>query len=189
MLSTVQLKSKRSNTGKELLAITVWISLHTNSTLKQVNLLCCDRCLAIAFSTNTFLFFCRAFKSILLMLFTIWTSVSIYYIPTIDIGLDQQLTMSTDSHVYKYFQVSTSPALQSFEEVCNLIFGMPIIPTGNGWITGDGTTRIFCFEHIVTVKWKIKSKCIVRWPAMRWKFSCYGIVHCINKFGNVCQRQ
>lgn len=36
----------------------------------------------------------------------VWTCLSIIAIPHIDIGLDQQLTMSTDSYVYKYFWVS-----------------------------------------------------------------------------------
>lgn len=44
-------------------------------------------------------------KSIAFVLFTAWTCFSIYVIPSIPIGLDQQLTMATDSHVYKYFKV------------------------------------------------------------------------------------
>lgn len=46
-----------------------------------------------------------AYKSIVLLIFTCMTCVSIYFIPSIDVGLDQQLSMAKDSYVYKYFQV------------------------------------------------------------------------------------
>lgn len=48
----------------------------------------------------------RIYKSIILLIFTCITCASIYFIPSIDIGLDQQLSMPKTSYVYKYFQVS-----------------------------------------------------------------------------------
>lgn len=50
-------------------------------------------------------YFCRYLKAVILVLFTILTCTSIYFIPSIEVGLDQKLTMSTESHVYKYFTV------------------------------------------------------------------------------------
>lgn len=41
------------------------------------------------------------------VVFTVWTCLSIYVIPHIEIGLDQELTMSPSSHVSKYFKVNT----------------------------------------------------------------------------------
>lgn len=52
-----------------------------------------------------FFLFHSTVKSIALIVFTVWTCVSIFFIPNISIGLDQQLTMATDSYVYKYFKV------------------------------------------------------------------------------------
>lgn len=40
-------------------------------------------------------------------IFTVWTCVSLFFIADIDVGLDQQLTMATDSYVYKYFMMMT----------------------------------------------------------------------------------
>lgn len=40
-----------------------------------------------------------------LIIFMIWTCVSIITIPLIDVGLDQELSMAKGSHIVKYFQV------------------------------------------------------------------------------------
>lgn len=42
----------------------------------------------------------------ILLIFTVTLSLSIMVLPTIELGLDQELSMSEDSHVLKYFQVS-----------------------------------------------------------------------------------
>lgn len=47
--------------------------------------------------------YCRPFKIAVFTVFTAWTCVSLFFIADINVGLDQQLTMSTDSYVYKYF--------------------------------------------------------------------------------------
>lgn len=49
----------------------------------------------------------RPVKIAVFTIFTIWTCVSIFFIADIDVGLDQQLTMATDSYVYKYFAMMT----------------------------------------------------------------------------------
>lgn len=54
---------------------------------------------------RSFSFPYRIYKAIILLTFTIMTCTSIYFIPNIEIGLDQQLSMSKSSHVYKYFEV------------------------------------------------------------------------------------
>lgn len=51
---------------------------------------------------------------VVLVLFTVLTCFSIIVIPTIERGLDQELSMAKDSHVVKYFQfmadiLSTGP--------------------------------------------------------------------------------
>lgn len=43
-------------------------------------------------------------KTIIFIIFSIWTCFSIMVIPNIEIGLDQELTMSPESHVSKYFK-------------------------------------------------------------------------------------
>lgn len=45
-------------------------------------------------------------KTVVFVIFTIWTSFSLAVIPYVEIGLDQELTMSPTSHVSKYFRVS-----------------------------------------------------------------------------------
>lgn len=43
---------------------------------------------------------------VVLVFFTILTCASIVVIPSIEPGLDQELSMAKDNHVVKYFQVS-----------------------------------------------------------------------------------
>ncbi|XP_031627932.1 NPC intracellular cholesterol transporter 1 homolog 1b [Contarinia nasturtii] len=106
-----------------LLQITAFIALMTIDMIRynndRLDILCCIRssknnddvpiksCLKSVFETicTTNLLKNKIFKTIIIVLFTIVTGASIYVIPKIEIGLNQQLTMSTDSHVYKYFNV------------------------------------------------------------------------------------
>lgn len=70
---------------------------------------CCRKFYGFFFVIINFISFChRIYKSIILLVFTCITCASIYLIPSIEIGLDQQLSMSKSSYVYKYFQVSVS---------------------------------------------------------------------------------
>lgn len=48
-----------------------------------------------------------------LIIFLVWTSLSIITIPLIDVGLDQELSMAKDSHIVKYFKVNL------YFDVCN----------------------------------------------------------------------
>lgn len=45
-------------------------------------------------------------RPVILIVFIVLTSLSIMVIPSIEPGLDQQLSMAEDSHIVKYFQVS-----------------------------------------------------------------------------------
>lgn len=44
-------------------------------------------------------------RPIILIVFIVLTCLSIMVIPSIEPGLDQQLSMAKDSHIVKYFQV------------------------------------------------------------------------------------
>lgn len=43
---------------------------------------------------------------VVLVFFTIMTCASIVVIPSVEPGLDQELSMAKDNHVVKYFKVS-----------------------------------------------------------------------------------
>lgn len=51
--------------------------------------------------------FFRAVKLTVLVFFTIITCLSLMVIPSIELGLDQELSMPTNSHVVKYFRYMT----------------------------------------------------------------------------------
>ncbi|XP_055296529.1 NPC intracellular cholesterol transporter 1 homolog 1b [Sitodiplosis mosellana] len=107
-----------------LLQITAFIALMTIDSIRynndRLDLLCCFKysqvtgdqlpmksCLQSLFESacTPKLLLNKFFKAFILLLFTTWTCASIYFIPSIEPGLDQQLTMSEESHVYKYFSV------------------------------------------------------------------------------------
>lgn len=46
-------------------------------------------------------------RPIILIAFIVITSLSIIVIPSIEPGLDQQLSMAKESHIVKYFEVET----------------------------------------------------------------------------------
>lgn len=54
---------------------------------------------------NVQIYVFRSYKTYILLVFTVWTSLSILLIPHITVGLDQEQSMATDSHVYTYFKV------------------------------------------------------------------------------------
>lgn len=66
-----------------------------------------------------FLISLRSVQYFVLVFFTIMTCASVVVIPSIEPGLDQELSMAKDHHVVKYFQVG-----QGFKTLCtnNIIF-------------------------------------------------------------------
>lgn len=63
----------------------------------------------LAWIANLFLYselFTRDVQYCVLVFFTIMTCTSIVVIPSIEPGLDQELSMAKDNHVVKYFKVS-----------------------------------------------------------------------------------
>lgn len=43
-------------------------------------------------------------RPIIIAIFVIWTSFSVVVLPSVELGLDQELSMAKDSHVVKYFK-------------------------------------------------------------------------------------
>lgn len=79
-------------------------------------------------------------------MFTCMTCASIYAIPNIEIGLDQQLSMSKSSYVYKYFQVSGQCIHKLLERMYKNVFTNHLdgFISGDEWIAFDGTACVFC---------------------------------------------
>ena len=116
------------------------------------------------------------------------TCASIYFIPSIEIGLDQQLSMSKSSYVYKYFQVSAFFQLISKFRVsrknCKIFIASHF--AGNEWITFDGTACLFCFKHQITAKWNSKSEFAMWWTGLQSGFGSDKAIFGVDQFRCVC---
>lgn len=82
----------------------------------------------------------KPMRPIVLITFIVITSLSIMVIPSIEPGLDQQLSMAQDSHIVKYFEVKRIKKLRrdfiyNFKQFMAelLMSGAPVY-----WVLGGG---------------------------------------------------